>query len=77
MALSSSLWAVRIISGWVPLAFALSMLLGIVGTTAIEANTLFVSSGMVFGMAFARLGCVIWSSSKTAGTGDDHREMTI
>jgi hypothetical protein len=77
MALSSSLWAVRIISAWVPLAFALSMLLGIVGTTVTGANALFVSSGMVFGMAFARLGCVIWSSSKTAGTGDDHRETTI
>jgi hypothetical protein len=69
MALTSSLWAGRMISGWVPLAFALSMLLGIVGTTVTGANTLFVWSGVVFGVAFAGLGCMIWSSSNTATTG--------
>jgi hypothetical protein len=66
------------ISGWVPLAFALSMLLGIVGTTVTGANTLFVWSGVVFGVAFAGLGCTIWSSSNTAMPGDDHpHKMTI
>jgi hypothetical protein len=49
MALTSSLWVGRMISGWVPLAFALSMLLGIVGTTVTGANSLFVWSGVVFG----------------------------
>lgn len=63
VALSVSLWAGRMISGWVPLAFALSMLLGIVGTTVTGANALFVWSGVVFGVAFAGLGCTIWSSS--------------
>ena len=72
MALSSSLWAGRMISGWVPLAFALSMLLGIVATIVTGANTLFVWSGVVFGVAYAGLGCMIWSSSNTATTGDDH-----
>ena len=72
MALTSSLWAGRMISGWVPLAFALSMLLGIVGATVTEANSLFVWSGVVFGVAFAGLGCMIWSSSHTATPGHDH-----
>ena len=78
MALTSSLWAGRMISGWVPLAFARSMLLGIVGATVTDANSLFVWSGVVFGVAFAGLGCMIWSSSHTATPGHDHpHKMTI
>jgi len=69
MALTSSLWAGRTISGWVPLAFALSMLLGIVGTIVTGANALFVWSGVGFGVAFAGLGCTIWSSSNATTTG--------
>jgi hypothetical protein len=66
IALTSSLWFARMISGWVPLAVALSMLFGIVGTIVPRANLLLVSSGVVFGVAFAGLGRMIWSSNTAA-----------
>jgi hypothetical protein len=66
MALSTSLWAGGKIAGWVPLAFALSTVLGVVGTIVTGASTLFVCSGVVFGVAFVSLGCVIgWSSTSS------------
>ena len=76
--LSCRLWSVGMISGWIPLSFAVSMLLGIVGMTVTHANMLFVLSGVVFGVSFAAVGCMIWSSSDTPRAGDDHRhKITI
>jgi hypothetical protein len=65
IALSGSLWSRRMISGWVPLAFALSMLLGIAGTAVKGADALFVLSGVVFGATFAVLGYSLQSSLNT------------
>jgi len=67
MALSGSLWSRRIIAGWVPMAFALSTELGVLGTIMAGANTLFVWSGVVFGVTFASLGCMIGSSGQWRG----------
>ena len=63
IALSVSAWFVRQIRGWVPMAFILSTLLGIVGTLVPGASVLFVWSGVMFGIAFAGLGIDTWISA--------------
>lgn len=59
---SASAWRVRKIPGWIPAAFLLSTLVGILGNVLRDANTLFIWSGMIFGIAFAGLGFEIWTS---------------
>jgi hypothetical protein len=68
IAFSANLRSRRAISGWVPLAFMLSTLLGIAGTAVRGADALFVCSGVVFGAAFAALGYTLGFSSNTQKT---------
>jgi hypothetical protein len=65
IALSVSAWLVRQIRGWVPAAFILSTLLGVVGTFVQGANVLFIWSGVMFGIAFAGLGIDTWISASS------------
>jgi hypothetical protein len=60
---SASAWRVRKIPGWIPVAFLLSTFVGIAGNVVRDANTLFIWSGMIFGIAFAGLGFEMWTSS--------------
>jgi hypothetical protein len=59
---SARAWGVRKISGWVPVAFVLSTLVGTIGSVVQNANPLFVWSGVIFGIAFAGLGFETWTS---------------
>jgi hypothetical protein len=60
---SARAWMAHKISGWIPAAFLLSTLVGIVGNVVQDANSLFVWSGIIFGLAFAGLGFEMWTSS--------------
>jgi hypothetical protein len=57
---SASAWVAHKVSGWVPLAFVVSTLLGVVGSVISNAGMLFVWSGVIFGLAFAGLGRQMW-----------------
>jgi hypothetical protein len=63
MILAIRAWIVKEIHGWVPAAFAASMLLGIVGSVVQGANALFVCSGVIFGVAFTGVGIETWTRS--------------
>ena len=45
----------RRVPGWVPLAFAVSLVIGSAGTFVPGAGVLFIASGVIFGMAFVML----------------------
>jgi hypothetical protein len=62
VAFSSSLRADRRVPGWLPVAFGLSMLLGVAGSGVAGADRLFVLSGVLFGVAFAGLGVHVWKT---------------
>ena len=64
--LSFSAWRVTQLRGWVPVTFVCSTLTGILGTVIPGANTLFVWSGVMFGIAFAGLGEDMWRSSSVS-----------
>jgi hypothetical protein len=54
--LSARTWVAGRLPGWVPAAFMLSTLVGIIGSYVRGADVLFVCSGVIFGLAFASLG---------------------
>ena len=56
IALCGSAWRVKTLAVWVPAAFVVSTLLGLVGTVADNSEWLFVLSGVLFGAAFSGLG---------------------
>jgi hypothetical protein len=56
-------WSAHRMADWVPLAFVLSTLLGILGSVTSNAGGFFVWSGVIFGLAFAGVGCQLWISS--------------
>ena len=60
IALCGSAWIARTLAVWVPAAFVVSTLLGLVGTVADNSGWLFVLSGVLFGAAFAGLGREVW-----------------
>jgi hypothetical protein len=60
---TTSAWIAGTIPGWVPVAFVLSTLVGIIGSVVHAANALVVWSGVIFGIAFAGLGLEMWTSS--------------
>jgi hypothetical protein len=60
---SVSAWIVRTLPGWVPVMFLLSLLLGVVGSVVKDASVLFVCSGVMFGVAFVRVGVDTWVSA--------------
>ncbi len=55
VALALSEWRARRMAAWIPLTFALSLVLGSIGTFVAGAGTLFVVSGILFGCAFAAM----------------------
>ena len=59
--LAVSAWVANKLPAWVPVTLLLSMFVGLVGSV-IEAGTLFIASGVMFGVAFAALGLKIWMS---------------
>lgn len=64
--LSARAWVARRIPGWVPMAFLLSTLVGLIGNYVRGANALFVWSGVIFGVAFAGLGVELWKSGSNS-----------
>ena len=60
--LCGSAWRVKALAIWVPTAFVVSILVGLVGTVAANSEWLSVVSGVVFGAAFAGLGREVWSA---------------
>ena len=57
-------WRAERSPGWVPLAFAASLILGVLGSAVPRVSVLFVVSGVVFGTAFAGAGWTIWSDAR-------------
>jgi hypothetical protein len=56
LVLAFSAWRAARLAAWVPATFALSLVSGSVGTFVAGASSLFVASGIFFGVAFAALG---------------------
>ena len=55
LALALSEWRARRMAAWIPITFALSLVVGGIGTFVAGAGTLFVASGILFGCAFAAM----------------------
>jgi len=55
LVLALSSWRAARLDAWIPLAFALSLVLGSVGTFVAGAGSLFIASGILFGGAFAAM----------------------
>jgi hypothetical protein len=53
--LAFSEWQMRRMAAWIPLTFALSLVLGSIGTFVAGATALFILSGILFGSAFAAM----------------------
>jgi hypothetical protein len=64
--LSARAWVAGRIPGWVPMAFLLSTLIGLIGSYVRGATALFVWSGVIFGVAFAGLGVEMWKSGSNS-----------
>jgi hypothetical protein len=55
LALTLSEWRARRLTAWIPMAFALSLVVGGIGMFVAGAGALFVASGILFGCAFAAM----------------------
>jgi hypothetical protein len=64
IAMSGRAWSVKTLAVWVPVAFVVSTLVGLVGTVVNNAGWLFVLSGVLFGAVFAGLGREVWSAAQ-------------
>jgi hypothetical protein len=64
IALCGGAWRVKTLAVWVPTAFVVSTLVGLVGTVADNSGWLFVLSGVLFGAAFVGLGREVWSAAR-------------
>jgi hypothetical protein len=53
--LAFSEWQMRRMAAWIPLSFALSLVVGSIGTFVSGAGALFILSGILFGSAFAAM----------------------
>jgi hypothetical protein len=53
--LAFSEWQMRRMAAWIPLTFALSLVLGSIGTFVAGASALYILSGILFGSAFAAM----------------------
>ena len=65
MILTIRAWIVKGIHGWIPAAFILSTVVGVVGS-AVQSPDLFVCSGVMFGIAFTGLGVETWTSASSS-----------
>ena len=64
--LAVSAWVANKLPAWVPVTLLLSTFVGLVGSVIEAASTLFVWSGIMFGVAFAALGFKIWRSASNS-----------
>lgn len=71
--LSARAWIACGISGWIPVAFLLSTVTGLIGGFVRGASALFVWSGVIFGVAFAALGAGMWMAASYSDTGRNMR----
>jgi hypothetical protein len=55
LVLAFSAWRAARLAAWVPVTFALSLVIGSVGTFVAGAGALFVASGILFGVAFTAM----------------------
>lgn len=53
--LAFSEWQMRRVPAWIPLTFALSLVVGSIGTFVAGTSALFILSGILFGCAFAAM----------------------
>ena len=53
--LAFSEWQMRRVAAWIPLTFALSLVVGSIGTFVAGTSALFILSGILFGCAFAAM----------------------
>jgi hypothetical protein len=53
--LAFSEWRMRRMAAWIPLSFALSLVVGSIGTFVAGAGPLVILSGILFGSAFAAM----------------------
>ena len=59
-------WRIRRTGGWLPLTFALSLVLGGIGTFVARAGMLFILSGILFGCGFAAMVIIDTGMQPTA-----------
>jgi uncharacterized membrane protein HdeD (DUF308 family) len=64
IAMCGSAWSAKTLAGWVPVAFVVSALLGLVGTVFGNAESLVILSGVSFGAVFAELGRQVRSAAR-------------
>jgi hypothetical protein len=57
-------WRVKALPVWVPTAFVVSTLIGLIGISAGNSGWPFVVSGVLFGAAFVGLGREVWSAAR-------------
>ena len=62
--LCGSAWRVKTLAVWIPMAFVVSTLVGLVGRAADNSGWLLVLSGVLFGVAFAGLGRGVRSAAR-------------
>jgi len=67
-------WKARRSPAWLPLAFTMSLVLGILGSAVPRASVLVVVSGIVFGGAFSGSGWTIWSDARRSDDLDGRRQ---
>jgi hypothetical protein len=53
--LTFSEWQMKRMAAWIPLTFAMSLVVGSIGTFVAGASALFILSGILFGCAFAAM----------------------
>jgi len=58
--LGFSEWQMRRMRAWIPLTFALSLIVGSIGTFVAGASALLILSGILFGTAFAAMAITVF-----------------
>ena len=64
IALCARAWRMKRLAVWIPVAFVVSTLVGLVGTVSDHSGWLLVLSGVLFGAAFAGLGREVRSAAR-------------
>lgn len=64
IALCGRAWRMKTLAVWIPAAFVVSTLVGLVGTVSDHSGWLLVLSGVLFGAAFAGLGREVQSAAR-------------
>ena len=64
--LALSEWHMKRTAAWIPWTFALSLVVGSIGTFVAGASALFILSGILFGAAFAGMAITVWWDSQVS-----------